>query len=497
MGEISTKNIVNKNMINKQEISTSSPLQRKVGFEFETGWDLFEYTGTETPLPQRKDITDDKQVRLEKNKYWFEGTNFKICADPYPNKNAIEFVTDPMNSLDEVATTMDGIRTKTDQLVGKISGEYFIHDEGGKKFYIKPDDDNMTAVPQVSFGIQLNQLPKMLDFSDSFNNTERKKNNLKESMDKINPADRASSSIDGVCYLIKRYIEDGKEYKYEYPKQITDGAILARTEFGKLLSLAVKKDGKSLINTKDSNYFPIDNWLDLFKDKYKSDQLLFAKDVESDGDEESLKDGEIYAKDLTINDWLKSIYEAAIDDTKQDKLTQVKDHEGLGALGKKTETVAGEEAGIFESRLHAPRSIPHTEWTEYAENWTKFVAKMTGADEQSLDKKKKGCYLTTACVDYMGLPDDCEELTVLRNFRDTYLINKENGKELINIYYEQAPVILLNIHNRYREEEEKILLGLYSIIKDCVNAIKQGNNEYAFGIYCDMVFKLHQQYGNY
>ncbi len=105
------------------------------------------------------------------------------------------------------------------------------------------------------------------------------------------------------------------------------------------------------------------------------------------------------------------------------------------------------------------------------------------------------CYITTACVNYMGLPDDCEELTVLRYFRDTYLMNKENGKELINRYYVQSPVILNNIRNRYREEEERILLGLYSVIKDCVNAIKQGNNEYAFETYCDMVIKLNQKYG--
>ena len=40
-----------------------------------------------------------------------------------------------------------------------------------------------------------------------------------------------------------------------------------------------------------------------------------------------------------------------------------------------------------------------------------------------------GCYLTTACVVAKNLPDDCEELTALRNFRDTYLRNHENGEE--------------------------------------------------------------------
>ena len=29
-----------------------------------------------------------------------------------------------------------------------------------------------------------------------------------------------------------------------------------------------------------------------------------------------------------------------------------------------------------------------------------------------------GCFLTSACTEARGLPDDCHELTVLRSFRD-------------------------------------------------------------------------------
>ena len=32
-----------------------------------------------------------------------------------------------------------------------------------------------------------------------------------------------------------------------------------------------------------------------------------------------------------------------------------------------------------------------------------------------------GCFLTSACTEARGLPDDCHELTVLRAFRDGYL----------------------------------------------------------------------------
>ena len=102
------------------------------------------------------------------------------------------------------------------------------------------------------------------------------------------------------------------------------------------------------------------------------------------------------------------------------------------------------------------------------------------------------CYITTACTQHKGLSDDCEELTVLRNFRDTYLINQENGKELIQMYYEYAPPILVNI--KRREDEDEILAKLYGVITDCVNAIKQGDNEYAYKTYVKMVLALKNQF---
>jgi hypothetical protein len=98
------------------------------------------------------------------------------------------------------------------------------------------------------------------------------------------------------------------------------------------------------------------------------------------------------------------------------------------------------------------------------------------------------CYITTACVEFMGLDDDCEELTVLRNFRDTYLASRNNGPELIQSYYQNAPKIVSNI--RRREDKEEIFIRLYKIIRQCVDAIKEGDNEFAFHFYCRMVVDL-------
>jgi hypothetical protein len=102
------------------------------------------------------------------------------------------------------------------------------------------------------------------------------------------------------------------------------------------------------------------------------------------------------------------------------------------------------------------------------------------------------CYITTACVEAKGLSDNCEELTVLRDFRDTYLLNKENGRSLIETYYKYSPQIVNAI--KRREDEEEILARLYRIIKNCVDAIKKGDNEYAFKAYCKMVVELKDEF---
>lgn len=102
------------------------------------------------------------------------------------------------------------------------------------------------------------------------------------------------------------------------------------------------------------------------------------------------------------------------------------------------------------------------------------------------------CYITTACVEFMGLGDDCEELTVLRNFRDNYLAEKENGKALIQLYYQHAPAIVAAI--RRREDEEEILKRLYLIIRQCVDAIKNGDNSFAFEMYCKMMRELKAEF---
>lgn len=97
------------------------------------------------------------------------------------------------------------------------------------------------------------------------------------------------------------------------------------------------------------------------------------------------------------------------------------------------------------------------------------------------------CFLTTACVAYMKKPDDCEELTVLRSFRDGYMLTNKEGKALVDEYYTIAPVIVEKL--MASEHADAYFKDIYQTILKCVQLIKSGENEQAIDVYKQMVLK--------
>ena len=93
-----------------------------------------------------------------------------------------------------------------------------------------------------------------------------------------------------------------------------------------------------------------------------------------------------------------------------------------------------------------------------------------------------GCFITTACVEYMNLADDCYELKTLRKFRDEYMLKHENGINLAQNYYETAPKIVEILKTKQNAKE--IFNNLYyDYIIPSVKAIEENNNVLALSIY--------------
>ncbi|MBR3059841.1 MAG: hypothetical protein IKG89_04435 [Oscillospiraceae bacterium] len=108
---------------------------------------------------------------------------------------------------------------------------------------------------------------------------------------------------------------------------------------------------------------------------------------------------------------------------------------------------------------------------------------------------KPGCFLTSACVEAMGLPDDCYELNILRSFRDNYLKSMPSGSAEIEAYYQISPRIVAEIHKK--DNAFTILSSLYeNLVRPCVKMIENGDYSDAYGLYKATICGLEREYVN-
>ena len=107
--------------------------------------------------------------------------------------------------------------------------------------------------------------------------------------------------------------------------------------------------------------------------------------------------------------------------------------------------------------------------------------------------KKGFCYITTAVCETLHKGDDCPELTVLREYRDQYLLSTTEGQKIVDSYYNIAPTIVNRINKE--EHSKKIYKEILTIyIQPCLKLIETGKNEDCKALYSDMVLTLEKKY---
>ena len=93
-----------------------------------------------------------------------------------------------------------------------------------------------------------------------------------------------------------------------------------------------------------------------------------------------------------------------------------------------------------------------------------------------------GCYITTACVEVMGLEDDCHELRALRKFRDKHMLATIENCMKVADYYIHAPAIVSILDAR--EDKELFYKDVYKrFILKAVEAIDNYDYDIAMEIY--------------
>ena len=107
--------------------------------------------------------------------------------------------------------------------------------------------------------------------------------------------------------------------------------------------------------------------------------------------------------------------------------------------------------------------------------------------------KRKLCYVTTATCTALGLPAECEELKLLKDYRDTVLMKTSDGMELIQQYYDIAPTIVKRIDKL--ADAKKVYVELYNLyISPCIENIREEKFEQCKEIYCEMVETLKERF---
>ena len=104
------------------------------------------------------------------------------------------------------------------------------------------------------------------------------------------------------------------------------------------------------------------------------------------------------------------------------------------------------------------------------------------------------CFISSACAESLGLPDDCDELKTLRAFRDRRKKEDEDFLKLVEEYYRIAPEIVDSIN--LKDDRAAIYADIYSkLVEPCVRLIKQQRENEAVDLYVKEVRKLQGLYG--
>lgn len=104
------------------------------------------------------------------------------------------------------------------------------------------------------------------------------------------------------------------------------------------------------------------------------------------------------------------------------------------------------------------------------------------------------CYLTSACTEARGLPDDCMELNTLRAFRDNYVRSQPDGEADIGHYYEVAPRIVQMIDS-LGCQARPVWDDIYQeLVQPCIDLINQQRLAEAYQLYKQYALNLEKKY---
>lgn len=129
----------------------------------------------------------------------------------------------------------------------------------------------------------------------------------------------------------------------------------------------------------------------------------------------------------------------------------------------------------------------------WKKHFPKTELKSATSKEINAGFRYRFCYITTAVCESRQKPDDCYELSLLRSFRDDYLLKSDEGAKMVDEYYDVAPSIVKHIGKR--ENAAEIYESIWQqYLSPCIRLIESGQNEECVDLYRHMVYELKDLY---
>lgn len=124
-----------------------------------------------------------------------------------------------------------------------------------------------------------------------------------------------------------------------------------------------------------------------------------------------------------------------------------------------------------------------------------FKNRIQTSDFESIQSgfKQKLCFVTTAVCRGLNQPQDCKELVMMKQYRDTYLLQQPDGERLIHEYYDIAPTIVKRIEKEASPEEKYLYLWNH-YIRHCVDLLENNRQEQCREVYETMMNELKEEY---
>lgn len=385
-------------------------VQRALGFEFETGWKIWDYTPIKVWEKSGKQGKMPDLRPLSKKEAIYDGAGFKVEADEAGGGEAeMEFIIHPpidvnvpgKQELFSRMTYMTVLGAKIIRAANNSGGNLFrlstaTNDSFHEKFVVQPLPNELEARPQVTAGISLGKIPELnnqqgtKDLHPMFNHTKMTVQGHKGNVGILSnypPFDVTpmSDELKGLFILMGSYISNG-EQAVVYPKQITDSSLLARTDFARLYKMI--PENEQLFFKKNPALWIRYTLIAAGVEQSESNEPVIGKVWTDEKMTDRRPIGPSREKWLTFirfgHDLLSAAhhkeYKSAYQGT-EDEGTG-KELESLGELGGKTEKVGSEQkdGGIFEFRSAALANktgiLPLLDWQPFTRNTMDYFVEL-------------------------------------------------------------------------------------------------------------------------